>query len=289
MQKLRDQVKLEALSLEVDDETREIDCPKCVANGDVEKGSFTVKRTAPGLLYNCYRTKCGFHGFIPSLGYELRTHSRETDFTPKVFHRPLRSLPKRIRAWLRETYRLTDEEIRYNEIKYDYSENRLWQPITSIEGLILGSTAKKLPREFATPDCDIERYLTGQKSIAYWEADVPRLDFPIDSPSCREKRRGGICVVEDKLSAIRVNQFMRCCSLSGSHIDDNQAGALSQLCDTMVLALDFDTWFKKGDQAKGVKLYQKYGLFFRKFEVRMIQVDPKEMSDDEILEEIVRP
>lgn len=288
MNKLKDQIKLDALSLSVGETTRDILCPKCAANGDSEKGSFTVTRLDSGIVYHCYRASCNFKGFVPSLGYELNTHQTDKTFEPKIFRRPLKRLPIDINKWIKRTYRLTKEEIKYNELKYDYTENRLWQPITSVEGYKIGATTKKLPRSFAREEVDMEKFLTGQKSISYWEKDVPRLDFPIEYNAIKQKERPGIVIVEDKLSAIRVNRFMRCCSLSGSHIDDKQIAELSRLTDNIVLALDFDTWFQKGGEAKGLKFYRKYSLFFKSFQVRMIKNDPKEMTNLEIIQEIIR-
>lgn len=286
MNSRKEQIKLDALSVPVGHTTRDIPCPKC-PDQNRERGSFTVTRLETGLVYHCYRASCGFKGFIPSLGYELDTKSAEKPSVPKVFRRPLRKLPLRIRKWIKRTYRLTDADIKYNELKYDYKENRIWQPFTSIEGHNLGCSVKKLPRRFANDDVDMESFLSGQKSIAYWQADVPRLDFPIEYDAIHKKRRAGIALVEDKLSAIRVNRFMRCVSLSGSELDDEQVACLSGLTDEIVLALDFDTWFQKGSAAKGYKFWKKYSFFFKKFTVRMIKNDPKEMSNLEIIQEIV--
>jgi hypothetical protein len=280
--KLREIIKLESLALGISETTREVPCPSCK-----HKGDFTITRTDAGLLYRCYRAKCDIHGFIPSLGYELATHSEQRLFTPKHFNRPLRPLPPRIRKWLRATYYLTPEQIRKNELKYDYIENRLWQPITSFEGYQLGCTAKKLPREFASDECDIETYLAGVKSIAYWETDTAHLDFPADITRAEAKGRPrGIALVEDKLSAIRVNQFVRCAALGGSNIDDRQIAALSNLTDTIVLALDYDTWEGDGE-SKSIKLWRKYSLFFKSFQLRLIKNDPKDMTNNEIEQEIV--
>lgn len=280
--RLKEEVKLSALSLKVGETDRDTPCPDCGVSGD-----FTITRTDTGLLYHCYRAKCEFSGFIPSFGYELAAHSTEPHFAPKYFNRPLKPLPPRIRAWLKETYFLTDRQIRDNELKYDYIENRLWQPLVGPDGYSHGCTAKKLPREFATRDCDIEAYHAGVKSVAYWETASPHLDFPVDAPAhMRATRAHGICLVEDKLSAIRVNQFIRCAALCGSNLDDQQVALLAGLTDRIVLALDFDTWH--GDEAKSYKFWKKYSLFFRDFQLRMIVNDPKEQTDEQILREIVR-
>lgn len=277
-------IKLDALDVAVGETTRNITCPFCAARGDIKPGTFAVTRSDTGVLYHCWRASCEAKGFIPSSGYTLADRPDKTEFAPKYFQHPLRELPVKLRMWLKDMYNLTDEDIRANEIKYSYTENRLALPITTIDGWKAGIITKRLPEQFLTLDTDIERYNMGRKSIVYWESDAVRLDFP--SNVTRRGYPDTVVLVEDKLSAIRLRQFGPAVSLCGSYLTDEMAGFLAVHYRHLIHATDADTWQNADKPSLGLRHYHQYGLFFQSFTVRHISKDPKDMTDLEIRQEI---
>ena len=71
MNKPRQQILLDSMSLSVGDTTRDIECPFCSARGDVEKNSMIVTRVEYGLCFKCFRVSCGKAGFISTSPSEL--------------------------------------------------------------------------------------------------------------------------------------------------------------------------------------------------------------------------
>lgn len=68
-----DQIKLLANTLEVGEQSEPSKCPFCQADHEFK---FSVKRTDEGLLYNCFRGKCGARGFVPDNGGFITVYDR---------------------------------------------------------------------------------------------------------------------------------------------------------------------------------------------------------------------
>lgn len=287
MAKKSEHIKLEALSLHIDETTRGIMCPWCADRHDVERGSFVVTRLSEGLVYKCHRAKCSHSGFIPTVGWEL-TRKKEKVFEPKYLRRPLKKLPIKVRNWLAEKYLIDRSMQELQEFKYDFTENRLYMPIYDLLSREMGGVSKKLPERLATIETDMDKFHQGEKAIAYWFEDVPKLHFP-KRQECEWKVP--ITLVEDIPSAIRVQSVTGrvCVSLLGSGLTNEQVGYLTSITDHIILALDADTWDRrkqKGGKALSIAYYELYSLFFKRFEMRIVSKDPKDMTDDEILNEV---
>ena len=128
-------------------------------------------------------------------------------------------------------------------------------------------------------DCDghtvgvVDRDYRGRvpKAISYWFNDVPKLHV-------RRTRGGPILVVEDIQSAIKGSRYIDSVALLGSYISMEQAKHLRQLTDTIYLALDEDA------TATAYKLANKYGFYFRNFQVIPLSKDIKDMNEQELEE-----
>lgn len=58
-------VRLLGADLAVDEQSEQMTCPSCRAS---HERSFGVKRVADGLVFSCFRAKCGLQGFLPDRG-----------------------------------------------------------------------------------------------------------------------------------------------------------------------------------------------------------------------------
>lgn len=281
---VKEMIKLAALSLDIGDSSRDQPCPQCGRAGD-----FGITRTDQGLLYHCYRATCGFAGFVSSSGSEYISKPKQPKlFEPKPFTRPLGRLTAGLKRWLLQKYNISPSAALEQGIRWSYTENRLYMPIFTYEGYQAGCVTKKLPPEFITPTTDVDLYNKDKKSLAYWQNDVIKLHFPINPgrSSCRS-----VVVVEDQLSSIRALESRHdACALLGTTFSDAQAGYLAQRYDTLILALDADTWQSDKDNARkdslGYKYERRHGLLFKKFIVKRITKDVKDMTPDELKQQL---
>lgn len=286
MANVKEAIKLAALGLGIGigDSSRDQSCPQCGRVGD-----FGITRTDQGLLYHCYRATCGFAGFISSNGNEYTSKvTPQKIFEPRLFTRPLKPLTALLKPWLLQKYNIEADIAQKQGIRWSYTENRLYMPIFTYEGYQAGCVTKKLPPEFITPTTDVDLYNKDKKSLCYWQNDVIKLHFPINPgrSSCRS-----IVVVEDQLSSIRaLESHHDACALLGTTFSDAQAGYLAQRYDTLILALDADTWQPDKDNVRkdslGYKYERRYGLLFKKFIVKRITKDVKDMQPDELRKEL---
>lgn len=262
------QIKLEALDLQLEESIYAY-CPAC-GGGPEKKRNFSVTRTYDGILYHCFRDSCGIRGFYSSTKQTYQ-EKRKKPFKPKTLTRPLRGLSERLTKWLTDTYHLDKELIALHGWSHDYQANRLAIPIYSIDGERVAWSCKSLERA-NTP-----------KSIEYWEKESPKLNVPLI-----EHRGAKTLLVEDSISSLRVLPFINSVALLGTHMTYETAFLLSKIAPRVVVALDADTWDKKrGGTPTGIQLRNKFHLMFESFEVLRITKDPKDMNDEELIEEIL--
>lgn len=254
-------------------------CPFCNA---AEK-KFSIKRTASGFLYNCYRASCGSSGFASDSG--------------EIPEGAVSTKPKR-RPWINPTYNLLPVDVAFFEETWgiqdagDYmkftADNRYAFKLRPPSGMLV-----KLP-PYGIGDrgwlirspvwkgvvCHRETTYTGPKSVSYFnDPDGSHLawtkEVTVDSH---------IVLCEDFLSAIKVSQSCRKTvgvSLSGVHLD--YAGveeilALNPLCVT--ICLDPDA------QKAAYRMLQKWGLLFNACQIISFDKDPKDISASELCEKL---
>lgn len=286
----REHIKLESLSLQYDETTRAITCPWCESRDDIEKGSLVVTRLSQGLIYSCFRVKCKAKGFISSNTSELydRNPSEKVKKEPKLFTRPLKELPQNIKNWLFAAYNITDNDIYKNHLSYDYTVNYLYMPISDSHWGDRGACIKKLPKELVKRKIpNLRYYLQQQKVVHYWfDTSYCKLYWPkIDYLS----EKNWIIIVEDALSAIRMNQFCPTVAILGTNLIDVMVTEIRKHTKKVCLALDADTLYTGSSTklALPYRLQQKYSLYFDEFKIAQITKDPKSLSDEEINQQIL--
>lgn len=259
----RNQILLASLSLEEGERMRMV-CPFCNATHET---SLMLTRHAEGLGYRCWRAKCGQSGLIRSKGSPNWGKQEKRKKSVKVFDYETYELPPSFKRMYLEKYLITEEELDKNGFVYAPESNRVIMPIYNA----LGYETGKVARSYAA-DC------SGSKAISYFEDGNRHLHYV---PYSGEQRDRIVCV-EDIPSAIRVARFGRACALLGSELDDSTIDDLAKQTDYVVMALDPDATHK------ALKMKKRYALYFKQFDVRILSSDPKDASDEQILEEIFR-
>ncbi len=258
------ELKEAALSLEVGDSLNTT-CPFC-RTPDRLKMSLT--RISEGLLYNCYRASCGARGFISSVpgSILLRGEGRKKRklFTPREFKGSLEELPEEVLELLSTKYTLTKEELREQGFKYDRDYDSLFMPCFTARGAEFGGVTKRLNY----------RGKAGTKNLTFFTKSNTGLHYPLT------ERKGQIALVEDILSAVRCVRYSRTVALLGTHLNDERIRELREQTDSLVVLLDPDA------TDKAFRYKKKYGFYFKRFEVRSLEADPKDLEEEK-LEEVL--
>lgn len=263
---IRERIKHACLELSVGESTRECLCPYC-GGGDTKEKSFPITRLPDGIIYNCYRAKCGKAGFIPSRGSSLDyvVPHKEKEFVPRPYEYKLEKLDENQIRFFRSSFSLVDKEIRDNGIKYSPEHSRYYFPLFNRRGYDVGGIARSYKK--ASP-----------KSLTYWTHDGPRLHYP------RTETNSETCVlVEDIVSGIRVARFLPAIVLLGTSLNKQQVAAIATDYKNVICALDPDA------TQVSITHKKRHGLSFRNFLIAPLsKKDPKDMTDKEIQEEIIQ-
>jgi hypothetical protein len=260
----QDQIRLLALDLEPGQNTRTV-CPYC--NADHER-SLSLSRNDEGVLYHCYRAKCGRKGFLPNNGvnyqpgWEKRTPKKKT---AKTFSYATETLPQPLKDMFYARYSITETELEDNGFLYSPEMDRVIMPIYNSFGYEVGKVARSYNQNTA-----------GIKAISYFNDGESHLHYV---PSSMH-RDGAITCVEDIPSAIRVGRFGKAVAILGSWLPLKHIIELGELTQEINIALDPDA------ASKAFKMRRAYMIYFRNFNVKLLSNDPKDMTDEQIQEEI---
>lgn len=246
-------IKNEANDLFID-ESKSVICPFCNAS---HERSFSLSRVKDGILYNCFRAKCGKHGFIPESG--IRSYSKE-DSTKEE--------PKYVIKFNMETMQvLQDYENRYGLSKqilskyiagtgYILNTMYLFFYVFNERGTRLGNKY-------------VCKRIKGRGPKNYnLNLDDPKIYFPI------VLNKGPILVVEDVLSCIKANQYVPCIALLGTNLSRDKISILSKLTKNLIIGLDRDATTKSFDYKN------KYSVFFNTLDILILNKDIKDDLED---------
>lgn len=273
MKELINEIKLYGLGLELGESLPLSICPFC-EGGRTKENSFSVTRINKGLLYNCFRAKCGVSGMVRS-GPPDREDYVPKEWVSRPFKQPLSKLPDPVYEWLKFKYELPRELLDFNSVKYAPKSNRLYMPIYDIEGMDVGGVAKSLPEELS--EHAKGSIPEGPKSLNYWREKRPKLHFPFTTLT-----HSVVVAVEDHLSAMKVGQFLPSVALMGTSLNAEAAVLLKQCYDHLILMLDPDAL------KASIKIADDYRSMFKTVDVINMKADPKDTKNTHLRELISR-
>lgn len=259
-----------ALSLEQHETTYREICPYCQGGDAADRGSFSLTRDPRGILFHCFRDKCGAHGFVPvgavsaSLDYHV---SDKPDYEPKHYYRDLSHLPPEMVALLRDRYGLTEAETSANGFKWAGSDQRVYMPVFNA----LGENTGAVLRDYTGVEKSktlLYHWRPSTKSAGHW----PRIT---DTAMLQHRP---LVLVEDIVSGIRVARHCPVVALIGTEPSVDLIKYLVPRYPRVVLALDPDAY------GRAMKHWRTYGLYFDNFKPIKLLEDPKDMSHDELKE-----
>lgn len=248
--------------------SKTIVCPQCSEDWIIQgqplkwrpKRSMSITRTPFGVIYNCFRASCSKGGYYPM--FHVKPPERaSTGFKPAVYAYNLKELTKVQKQFFYLMYGLDSTEVEEAHFKYNPSKNTFALPILDNRGSTIGI---------------VDRDFTGRrepKALSYWFHDVSKLYFTKWWDTLQSST---VILVEDILSAIKVNRYYPGVALLGTALNDDKIIHLSDYFNKVILALDPDAI------KKAMKLKKKYEGQFESFEVKLLKKDPKDMSDEEL-------
>lgn len=257
-------IKLESLSLGMDQTSYNSLCPFC-SDGGV-RGSFSLTRIEGGILFNCFRDKCGACGRVPinasSLDYGHKRSLPGAVFEPRYYNYPLTKLHLPARKFLRSKYGLLDTEIDQAGFRWAGEHERIYMPVRNPSGTELGAQL----RSYDTSE--------RSKTLNYKWVDEAFIHWPkvnsVVAPG------GPIILVEDIVSSIRCARFADSCALLGTSLSPALARVLCAKYAHVLVALDPDAY------GKAMKMWKDYALFFKRFDVVKLPKDPKDMEHNQL-------
>jgi len=253
------QILLSSIDLALGETSYNHNCPVCG-----EKGSFSITKISEGILYNCFRAKCGTKGFVPSLTGMSPHKKQEINKHDKIIPRlTFVSLPTKVRLYLKKRFYLSDKQLYENQIKWCINNNRVVTPLYSIHKKYYGIQLRSYSNN------------TKVKAVVYTTANK-ELYCPLNIII---KRRGDIVLVEDTWSAIRLSYFVPTVALLGTSLSASSANALAG--KSVYIALDNDATHK------ALKTLQFFGSIFDSYSTVVLSRDIKNMSDDRIIKEVI--
>jgi len=267
-------VKLSAENLAIGD-SRKITCPEC-GGGASKETSCSITREALGVLYVCFRAKCGFRGFTGTAAAALPPKAKQQKLRP--YTRPVLPLEP-----VDEQYFYTRFEIHRTKEIFLSEKGEYILPVYSARGSIRGHTVRQpvwkgepaAPRE-GNPNPNYP------KAVAYPCVPEAQQSVYRASGMVREARQSRLVVVEDQISAIAAAQAgYTSVALCGTEVCSDKVREWSLLRPSEVLiALDADA------TALGFKIARKWGLAFERVRVIILDKDLKD-SHQEDFDEIL--
>lgn len=255
-------VKLIAEDLSCGESKQNLTCPSCGGGRTGEK-KFSVTRDSRGLLYNCYRAKCGLSGFVPTAAALLRPEKRQQKL--REYWYPVRTVVGDDIGYFAERFQLSPDSTEQYIRTSDFDEYIF--PVLNPRGLARGYVIRQ-PWWSGTPSCWRSGREGKPKAQTFPHAREPMQSFYIPDTA----NNSTLVVVEDQISAIKICQTgHKSVALLGTNADADKVREWSLFRPyEVILALDKDA------TSKAFKIARKWGLAFRSTRVAMLEQDLKD-------------
>lgn len=274
----KDLIRVTAAKLSIGETLDNEWCPFCQASHEKK---LSITRVEGGLLYNCYRAKCGQSGYIPEKGvWEQRKDPQ------KPVNRPytggLRCLNFEEIRFFHEAFGVTGDEYVTSGMdlreehhirvatKYGYFAFPLTGPSGKNRGWLLRQPSwKGIENVPLVPTVDKGRVLTYKN-----KGSDPNISWVRIDPAPNR-----FVLVEDWLSARKVSQTRMYTGIALNGVSANYQ-AISEIAKEDPLTVSI--WLDPGAERAAWKLYEKWGLTFNFCNVIVGDKDPKYYTESEI-------
>jgi hypothetical protein len=249
--------------------TYEHSCPACGFNS-----SFSITRNSGGVLYHCFRSKCGLKGYVPT---SLESSNVDVVCTkepqPKQY-KPIETveLDTNQLQFFQDKFELGD--VREYGFKFAHHYSRIYMPVVDYYGRDIGHTLRGY-KELAD--------FKGPKSLHFKHSHT----VPFGYYSFGAHAAYRIILVEDIISCIKITNVIRqdatksrtlsgCVALLGTN--------LSQDMINFIKRKDVIWWLDKDALNKSVTFQKDLSLLLGSTGIITTDKDPKDMTFKEIKE-----
>lgn len=253
------------LCLEVGEESRPMKCPFCQAD---HEHKFSVRRTAQGYLYSCFRAKCGESGFVRDNG-----------------HYVARNTPKEVeehKSYDRAGYFTSISQQDFNffveQWGVDIRDKRLYITVDGEYAFaILGPKGNRKGWHIRQPrwkGVKCHRLgAPGPKGMTYMdEKGTSKLAWFVN-----KEHNDTLILVEDLVSAMKVAKYRTCGALLGASLTQASVQEIRESGVTKVVV-----WLDPDAKSSGLDILTKHGLSLPNVMAISTDEDPKDTSDDDI-------
>lgn len=241
-------------------QSKRMNCPVCRAE---HEKSLMITNRGDSIAYICPRAKCSLGGSVISL------HGMDRKETVRALRKSsedsteFEALPQTLSFWLQEKYELSLSQIQ--TWKYAPKTNALMMPIKNRYGKVIGHNYKRLPGDFLLPGATAQ----AAKSLITMLDSGHKMHYTYAMPT---RTKGALVVVEDIISAEKVSPILPTVALLGTFMSYEVAYELSQVKESLILALDADAYRKMG------KIAKDYAGMFKRISFIFLEKDPKDTS-----------
>lgn len=272
---LRNEIELEAHSLDIGESVSDLLCPFC-RGGQSGERKFSITRTDSGLVYNCFRASCSDgRGFVATKGMLLPGMPRQDRDKSKwkgPYTGTFEPLEDKDYDYFGERF---DLGASYSGFLGVNSNNLYVMEVKTMEGYVRGYAVRRgcwtPPSNSLHLVCPRTALKTGPKTKVFLSnADDVSLSWHLPrSPSDRR-----VFVVEDQISAAKVAQAGYAgVALMGAYLGEEKVKEISHWKPSeVIIALDADA---TGEAFKAVR---RWGLAFPKTKVLVLGQDIKDMT-----------
>ena len=239
---------LECSELQVGETSYEVRCPSCMQK------SFSVTRNSQGILFNCFRVKCKYRGFIPTDPTYVQppTKYKVKEYKP-IETITLTDLQK---EFFNDKFGIPIKALDFWGVQWAPDEQRVVFPIRDYLGREIGRTLRGYP--------ELGNFY-GRKTLHYKYSDS--IPFAYYSPA--SDVAPWIVIVEDPVSCIKVHTAgYNCIALLGTNFSSDLVKFLQG--KSIMLWLDNDAL------TTAVKYKEKYRMFFKHLHIVASARDPKD-------------
>lgn len=255
---LKRNLLLEASSLALDDTRYDVSCPSC------GQSSFALTRNSAGILYLCFRDKCGIRGFVPSSPTEIFEPVKHKVKEYKVIETT--SLDNTAIEFFETRFGIMADTLAQHGVVWSPEYNRVVFPIRDWLGREIGRTLRGYK--------EIHNY-QGNKTLHFKYSDSIPFAFYTDAVDMASS----VVIVEDPVSAIKIKSLgYPCIALLGTSFSSDLVKLLKG--KRIYLWLDADAL------ATSAKYRMQYRMFFESIIIISSSKDPKDLPNEEIHERL---
>jgi hypothetical protein len=262
-------------------------CPAC-QGGPKGETSFIVGREPGHAWWKCFRAGCAVHGITGSANLPTSIVLERTRAAERMrpYTRPTYVLNASDRAYFLDRFEIGDV---HGEILTTDSDEYIL-PVLSPRGVIRGHVVRqpvwkgepRAPRKGRPTFFDEEEqaWKPMPKTVIHPSSLDPLLSWY--HPVC-PRNEGHLVVVEDQLSAMKVAKeaYTRSVALLGNGLNAEMVRDILKTRPKVVtIALD------PGAEGQAQNLAKKWGLYFERTRVVMLEADPKDIAAKHLASEL---